>query len=447
MFQIAIPQPVEEILSALEAAGFPAVVVGGCVRDSLLGKTPHDWDVATAARPEEMKQALSQFRLAETGIRHGTLTVRNQGEAVETTTFRQDGSYGDSRHPDTVTFTRSLETDLSRRDFTVNAMAYSPKRGLVDLFGGQEDLQAKVLRCVGDPEQRFTEDALRIVRAMRFSAVLDFSIEPATGEAILAQKERLRYLARERIADELKKLLCAPGAARILGAFAPAVWEMIPELEPCFGQQQYNPHHFGTVWEHTLAALEHAEPILPVRLAVLLHDIGKPACFSREENGVGHFYGHAAKSTEIADAVCRSLRLDNALRERVMLLVRYHDGPMIGNEKLIRRRLRQLGEEAFFQLLAVQTADTLGQAEPYRSQRLPQLAQVGELARQILAERPCLTMDALAISGRDLIAAGMNPGPEMGRVLRRLLEAVSEGELDNTSAVLLNYAQQIREKI
>ena len=180
---------------------------------------------------------------------------------------------------------------------------------------------------------------------------------------------------------------------------------------------------------------------------MLLHDIGKPACFSREENGVGHFYGHAAKSTEIADAVCRSLRLDNALRERVMLLVRYHDGPMIGNEKLIRRRLRQLGEEAFFQLLAVQTADTLGQAEPYRSQRLPQLAQVGELARQILAERPCLTMDALAISGRDLIAAGMNPGPEMGRVLRRLLEAVSEGELDNTSAVLLNYAQQIREKI
>ena len=195
MFQIAIPQPVEEILSALEAAGFPAVVVGGCVRDSLLGKTPHDWDVATAARPEEMKQALSRFRLAETGIRHGTLTVRNQGEAVETTTFRQDGSYGDSRHPDTVTFTRSLETDLSRRDFTVNAMAYSPKRGLVDLFGGQEDLQAKVLRCVGNPEQRFTEDALRIVRAMRFSAVLDFSIEPATGEAILAQKERLRYLA------------------------------------------------------------------------------------------------------------------------------------------------------------------------------------------------------------------------------------------------------------
>ena len=441
-----VPQNISALLLRLEAAGYPSVIVGGCVRDSLLGQTPHDWDLATAATPDEMKTVLSDFRLLETGIRHGTLTVLCGGTPVEITTFRKDGSYGDSRHPDTVIFTRSLQDDLARRDFTVNAMAYSPQTGLTDLFGGQEDLKKQVLRCVGEPQRRFSEDALRIARAMRFSAVLGFAIEPKTAQAMLALRERLQFVARERLAQELKRLLTGQDAARVLREFAPIAAEMIPELAPCMTQQQHNPHHFGTVWEHTLAALSHAKPELPVRLAVLLHDVAKPRCFSMDENGVGHFYGHAAVSSQVADEICRNLRLDNALRERVMCLVRYHDGPIIGNEKLLRRRLRQLGEEAFFQLLEVQKADTWGLAEPYPSQRIPLLEETEQLAQKILAEGACFSMKQLAISGKDLIAAGVQPGPEMGRILNRLLEAVSEGEIDNNLDNLLNFAQQIRLK-
>ena len=441
-----IPENISALMLRLEAAGYPSVIVGGCVRDSLLGQTPHDWDLATAATPNEMKTVLSDFRLLETGIRHGTLTALCGDTPVEITTFRKDGSYGDSRHPDTVIFTRSLQDDLARRDFTVNAMAYSPRTGLTDLFGGQEDLKKQTLRCVGEPQRRFSEDALRIARAMRFSAVLGFTIEPKTAQAMLALRDRLQFVARERLAQELKRLLTGQDAARVLGEFAPIVAEIIAELSPCMTQQQHNPHHFGTVWEHTLAALDHAKPELPVRLAVLLHDVAKPRCFSMDENGVGHFYGHAAVSSKMAGEICRNLRLDNALRERVMCLVRYHDGPIIGNEKLLRRRLRQLGEEAFFQLLEVQKADTCGLAEPYPSQRLPLLEETEQLARKILAEGACFSMKQLAISGKDLIAAGVQPGPEMGRILKRLLEAVSEGEIDNNLDNLLNFAQQIRLK-
>ena len=444
--KLEIPRPLLEIMEKLEAAGYETVAVGGCVRDCLLGKQPHDWDMATAATPEEMKQVLSGYRLLETGLRHGTLTVLHGGEQVEITAFRRETGYADGRHPDSVEYTRSLREDLARRDFTINAMAWSAKTGLVDCFGGQEDLKNRVIRCVGDPERRFSEDALRIARAMRFSSVLGFSVEPETARAMLALRERLSLVAVERIWQEWKTLLCAPYAAHVLRDFAPAAFQMIPQLEPCRDQRQYNPHHFGTVWEHTLAALEGAKPELPVRLAVLLHDVAKPRCFSRDEKGVGHFYGHAAVCTQMDDEICRNLRLDNGLRERVTELVRYHDGPIAGNEKLLRRRLRQLGEEAFFQLLEVQKADTRGLAEPYRSQRLPLLEETGELARKILSEGACFSMKQLAVSGKDLMAAGMKPGPELGRVLNRLLEGVSEGELDNNLEDLLNFAQQIRVK-
>lgn len=443
---ISIPHPVEKLLSQLQAAGYCAVVVGGCVRDSLMGKVPHDWDMATSATPEEMKAALPGVRLLETGIRHGTLTALVEEMQVEITTFRQDGDYKDGRHPEAVHFTPSLEEDLARRDFTINAMAYSPQLGLVDCFGGQEDLKSRVLRCVGEPRRRFSEDALRIARAMRFAAVLGFSVEPDTAWAMLELKGNLSQVAVERIWQEWRRLLCAPYAAKVLGEFAPIAFQMIPELEPCASCQQHNPHHFGTVWEHTLKALDSARPELPVRLAVLLHDVAKPRCFTLDEQGVGHFYGHAAQSSQMADEICRRLRLDNALRERVTVLIRYHDGPIIGNETLLRRRLRQLGEEAFFQLLAVQEADTCGLKEPYPTERLPQLQETEELARKILEEGACFSMKQMAVSGKDLLAAGFAPGPEMGHILRRLLEAVSEGKIDNNLEDLLNFAQQIRIK-
>ena len=438
-----IPEAVAEIFDCLENAGFQTVAVGGCVRDALLGNLPHDWDAATAATPEEMKQVLSSFRLIETGLRHGTLTVLNQGMGLEITTFRREGSYGDSRHPDTVTFTRSLEEDLARRDFTVNAMAYSPTEGLVDLFGGQEDLKAGRLRCVGDAKHRFQEDALRMVRAMRFASVLGFSIEETAADAMNDQRERLSYVAWERIGEEMKKLLCGKNAASVLRNFPMMAGQIFPELLPCMGFEQHNPHHFGTVWEHTLRALEYAVPELPVRLAVLLHDVGKPHCFSLDESGIGHFYGHARISSQMANEACRRLRLDNALRERVVRLVDLHDGPMIDREKLVRRRLRQLGEEAFFQLMEVQRADTCGLAEPFCRERLPQLAEIEKIAHMVLEQGACLNMNQLAISGRELLALGMEPGPEIGRVLRELLAAVSEGELANEPADLLNFAQQI----
>ena len=446
MMEILLPRPVEGIFEKLERAGYCAVVVGGCVRDSLMEKTPHDWDMATSATPEEMKEALSGIRLLETGIRHGTLTALADGMQVEITTFRKDGSYGDGRHPDTVTFSRRLEDDLARRDFTVNAMAYSAKTGVADLFCGQEDLKNQVLRCVGEPEKRFCEDALRIARAMRFSAVLGFSIEAKTARAMVSLRERLSLVAVERIWQEWRKLLCGPRAASVLREFAPIACQIIPELKACMSCNQHNPHHFGNVWEHTLTALENSKAELPVRLAVLLHDIGKPGCFSLDENGIGHFYGHAAESSRMADEICRRLRMDNAIRTRAATLIRYHDGPIIGNEKLLRRRLRQLGEEAFFQLLEVQKADTMGLAEPYRSERLPLLEETQQKAHKILEEGACFSMKQLAVSGRELLAAGIEPGPEIGRLLRRMLEAVSEGEIDNNLEDLLNFAQQIRKK-
>ena len=444
--EIRLPRPVEKLFEKLEKAGYCAVAVGGCVRDSLMGKIPHDWDMATSATPEEMKQALSDIRLLETGIRHGTLTALTDGMQVEITTFRKDGSYGDGRHPDSVTFSRRLEDDLARRDCTVNAMAYSAKMGVVDLFGGQEDLKNQMLRCGGEPEKRFCEDALRIARAMRFSAVLGFDIEEKTAGAMVSLRERLSLVAVERIWQEWRKLLCGPWAAVVLKEFALIACQVIPELEACMTCKQHNPHHFGTVWEHTLAALENSKPELPVRLAVLLHDIGKPGCFSLDESGIGHFYGHAAESSRMADEICRRLRMDNAIRTRVTTLIRYHDGPIIGNEKLLRRRLRQLGDEAFFQLLEVQKADTMGLAEPYCSERLPLLEETQRKVHKILEEGACFSMKQLAVSGKELMAAGIKPGPEMGKILHRLLEAVSEGEIDNNLVDLLNFAQQIRKK-
>ena len=435
MEAFAIPSYARTALDRLTAAGHEAWLVGGCVRDLLLGRTPGDYDITTAALPEETEQVFAGERLIETGLRHGTVTVVLEGCPLEITTYRVDGTYADARHPDQVTFTRSLREDAARRDFTVNAMAYHPDRGLWDGFGGRADLEKGLLRCVGDPETRFREDALRILRAVRFASVLGFTLEPATAEAARRTAPLLGQIAPERLSAELTKLLCGPGAGAVLGEYPDILGALIPELGPMVGFDQRNVHHCHDLLTHTAAAVDNIPPDPALRLAMLLRDVGKPETFSLGEDGQGHFYGHAKRSVELADAILRRLRYPNQIREKAVTLIRFHDAPLTPDPRPIRRWLNKLGEETFFDLIAVHRADTLALAPAYHS-RTAELDRVEALARDILAEAPCLTLRDLAVDGHDLMALGY-AGPALGAALRSLLDGVLEGDLDNTREALL----------
>ena len=435
MHDFSIPSYAVSALDRLTDAGHEAWLVGGCVRDFLLGREPGDYDIATAALPEETEAAFAGEHIIETGLKHGTVTVVLEGHPLEITTFRVDGGYSDARHPDRVTFTRSLREDAARRDFTVNAMAYHPRRGLWDGFGGQEDLKNKIIRCVGDPETRFREDGLRILRALRFASVLDFAIEPETERTARETAPLLGRIAAERLSAELDKLLCGPGAGRILTACPDVLGVFLPELLPMVGFDQRNDHHCYDLLTHTAAAVDGVPPDLTLRLAMLLHDAGKPETFSLGEDGQGHFYGHAGRSAAMAEDILRRLRFPNRVRERVTTLVRYHDHPLEPDPKQIRRWLNRLGEADFFALLAVRRADTLALA-PANHSRVETLDEIDALARSILAEAPCLTLRDLAVDGRDLMALGY-AGPALGRALRSLLDRVLEGSLPNAREDLL----------
>ena len=429
--ELRLPQTVRGLLDRLESNGFEAWVVGGCVRDSLLGLTPHDWDVTTDALPGQVADCFADCRVIETGLRHGTVTVLASGEPYEITTFRVDGRYSDGRHPDKVEFVRSLREDLARRDFTVNAMAYSPRRGLADCFGGRADLDARLIRCVGDPDVRFGEDALRILRALRFASTYGFSIEERTAESLRANRERLRSVAAERIAAELNRLLTGRGAADQLGRFPEVFAVFLPELAPMFGFEQRNPHHDSDVWAHTLRALAQGTGELEVGLAILLHDCGKPRCFTVDENGVGHFYGHAQVSAELARGALRRLRYDNATTARVVKLVLHHDTDLFPLPKRIRRLLHELGEELLWKLLAVKRADILAQAAAYREENLARLAEARACLERVLAEGQRCRLEDLALDGRDLLALGAPEGRAVGECLRFLLDRVIDGGLEN----------------
>lgn len=438
---IVPPPVVGEALRRLEARGFQAWCVGGCVRDSLLGKAPSDWDIATSALPQETKACFAGERLVEAGAAHGTIAwVPSGGNPIEITTFRSDGAYTDGRHPDSVAFSRRLEDDLSRRDFTVNAMAWHPQRGLVDLFHGQEDLSAGLLRCVGEPARRFSEDALRILRCLRFSSQLGFAIHPDTAQALWEKRELLLALSHERVREELTKLLCGQGAAAVLRQYAAVVFTVLPELAPMKGCAQETPYHCFDVWEHTLHAVDYAPQQGDLRWAALLHDAGKPAVFTLDETGTGHFYGHPRVSAELARDALTRLRLDTALRERAVLLVERHHLPVEGGRSWTGRWLSRLGEEAFFQLLELKRADALACA-PGEPDGLAHLEQAAAEARALLAHRPCLTLKELAVNGRDALAAGLE-GPAIGRALHGLLEQVAEGKLPNRREDLLPLLKQ-----
>lgn len=444
-FQMSLPRGVREVMDALHRGGFSAYAVGGCVRDALRGEVPHDYDVTTSAFPEEMMALFQGWRVIPTGLKHGTLTVLCHGESVEVTTFRVDGEYRDSRHPESVSFTRDLKEDAARRDFTVNAMAYSDRDGLCDFFGGAKDLEAGCIRAVGDAHRRFEEDALRILRALRFASVLDFTIEKETAQALFDSKKLLQKISAERIREEFLKCICGKAAVSVLREYREIFCEILPCLAPLHGLLQHNPWHDKDVWEHTLSALGAIPPVPRLRLAALLHDVGKGETFTVDENGIGHFYGHAERSVAIAEEVLLGLKTDNALKHRVTTLIRWHQTPMEDSDRRVKKMLSAVGEEAFFDLLDLMRADTAAQSK----RALPRLALldgIEERARKLLQAGVALSVRDLAISGDDLSAMGIPPSPLMGTLLSAALDAVTEGCVANEKEALLAFVKQKTEK-
>ena len=435
-----LPGYVTECLDALEAAGFAAYAVGGCVRDAVLGKEPQDYDLCTAALPEQTQAVFRGHDLVLAGLKHGTVGVVTEHGVVEITTFRTEGGYADSRHPDWVRFVPNVEDDLARRDFTVNAMAWSPKRGFRDPFGGLEDLKNHVLRAVGDPSRRFREDALRILRGVRFASRYRLTPDPETKDAMFTLVPLMDQLARERVFDELCKLLMTATAQDLLN-FAPVIAGAIPELGPQIGFDQRTPYHAYDIFTHTAHVVEHVPRELTLRWAALLHDVGKPHCFTQDETGRGHFKGHASAGAEIADGVLRRLKAPTALREDVVLLIGQHMTRMEPDKKFLRRRLSRLGPEMLDQLLLLQEADMCSKGV-CKDEEKAQFAQCLSLLAQIRQEEACLSLGSLAVDGNDLLSLGFR-GKAIGACLNSLLDRVLDEQLPNQRAALLAAAKDL----
>ena len=430
-----LPPNVHVCIEALEKEGFSCYAVGGCVRDALLGLIPHDYDLCTAAKPETIAQIFAGHTLVRSGEKHGTIGVVIDGAVYEITTYRTEGDYTDGRHPGWVEFVDDITLDLSRRDFTVNAMAYSPTRGYADPFGGRQDLKDGVLRCVGEAEKRFSEDALRILRGVRFAVRYGLEVEKNTKNAMFRLAPLMEHLARERVFDELCKLLPLVNAEDLL-AFAPVLTQVIPELMPLMGFDQKNPHHQYDIFTHTAQVVAGTPADLALRWAALLHDIGKPGCFSQDEQGIGHFYGHAKLGAQIADSILLRLKAPTALRQRVVLLIEQHMTPLEPDKKLLRRRLSKLGSEAVHGLLALQRSD-MG-AKPADDSRF---SQIQLLLQEIEAENACLSIRDLAVSGHDLMDLGYR-GPAIGQALQFLLEQVLDERVENEKEALIQALKQ-----
>ncbi|MBQ7972265.1 MAG: CCA tRNA nucleotidyltransferase [Lachnospiraceae bacterium] len=433
---IQLPEHVKNIIETLERAGYEAYAVGGCVRDSLLGRIPNDWDITTSADPYQVKALFP--RTFDTGIQHGTVTVLMDHVGYEVTTYRIDGKYEDGRHPTEVLFTRNLEEDLLRRDFTINAMAYNESRGLVDIFGGIKDMEEGIIRCVGDPYARFEEDALRLLRAVRFAAQLSYSIEEETRKAMKALAPNLRKISAERIMVELVKMIVSPNPSMLREAYACGLTaEFLPEFDSIMEMKQNNPHHCYTVGEHTIKAMEQVPAEKELRLAMLFHDMGKPSCKTVDEEGIDHFYGHPEKSEEMAGKILSRLRFDNETKTRVCRLVRYHDERIEGGEKYMRRAIARIGAEYFPEIFSVWVGDILAQSDYKRDEKLSRVKQNRMDYESIMEKRQCISRDTLAVKGGELIQAGMKPGKEIGEVLNRMLEEVIENPERNDKEYLL----------
>ena len=439
---IELPEKVKHIITTIENSGYEAYAVGGCVRDSILGRVPDDWDITTSAKPEQVKELFR--RTLDTGIKHGTVTVMLDKEGFEVTTYRIDGEYEDSRHPKNVIFTSNLVEDLKRRDFTINAMAYSDRAGLMDVFGGIEDIKKGVIRCVGNPEERFGEDALRIMRAVRFSAQLGYSIEQKTTEAIRKLAPNLANISAERIQTELIKLLVSAHPDYLRICCETGIMEIIlPEFQRCMETGQNNPHHCYSVGEHSLQALRHVERDKVLRLTMLFHDIGKPQTKTTDEQGIDHFHGHAAVSERITKNVLRRLKFDNDTLYKVSKLVFYHDYDVEASARGVRRAVNKIGEDIFPYLFAVKRADALAQSDYKRQEKLDKLEEIQRIYEQVVDAGECVSLKTLAVTGSDLMDIGMKPGKELGEMLHKLLAIVLENPEKNTKEELLKLARQM----
>ena len=435
--KITMPQDVIYIIEQLNNEGYEAYAVGGCVRDSLLGRTPNDWDITTSATPQEIKAVFK--RTIDTGIKHGTVTVLLRGEGYEVTTFRIDGEYSDHRRPDGVTFTRELSEDLLRRDFTINAMAYSDKTGVVDLYGGVEDLDKGIIRCVGNPDDRFNEDALRIMRAVRFAAQLGFDIEEATRTAATSHAPELSQVSAERIETELTKLLLSPHPEKLIDMYEMGTTAVVlPEFNRMMETEQNTPYHRFDVGRHTIEVMKNVPPTKVMRYAALFHDVGKPDSKTTDANGQDHFKGHAMVSEGIAEDILKRLRMDNDTIRDVKKIVYWHDFGLKGDitKNSVRRMLSKMGEEYFDSYVHIRKADVMGQSDYRSDESRAVIEKIIKYHDEIMQEGNALSIADLAISGKDLIEMGIKPGPEMGEILRNLLDIVLEDPGLNTREIL-----------
>lgn len=439
--KIELPEKVKYIIQTLREHGYEAYAVGGCVRDSILGRKPEDWDITTSAKPEETKALFK--RTFDTGIEHGTITVLLDKEGFEVTTYRIDGKYEDSRHPLEVQFTRNLKEDLLRRDFTINAMAYNDEEGIVDIFGGMRDLEEKTIRCVGNAAERFGEDALRILRAVRFAAQLDFKIEEETRRGITKLAPTLQNISAERIQVELVKMLVSPNPGLIRMAYELGITKVIlPEFDRMMKTEQETPHHCYSVGEHTVKTLENIRADKVLRLTMLLHDVAKPQMKIVDENGRAHFKLHDIEGEKKAKQILKRLKFDNDTLRKVTKLIFYHDYRMPAKMKNVRRAMNKIGEDLFPLYMEVRMADTLAQSDYKREEKLENLAGIRECYEKILKQKQCVSLKDLAVTGSDLIALGMKPGKEIGETLNELLELVLEKPEYNTKKILEDYIKE-----
>lgn len=440
--RIQLPDKVHNIIDTLEEAGYEAYAVGGCIRDSILGRVPDDWDITTSAKPEEIKHLFP--RTVDTGIKHGTVTVLLGGEGFEVTTYRIDGVYEDGRHPAEVTFTANLKEDLRRRDFTINAMAYNDRSGLTDLYGGLADMEKQVIRCVGDARERFDEDALRMLRAVRFSAQLGYRIEESTGEAIRALALNLQKISAERIQAELVKLVTSPHPDYLRTAYELGITaQILPEFDLCMETPQRHKHHCYDVGEHILHSMLGVGPDKVLRLGMLFHDIGKPQTLTVDPDGTTHNKKHPFEGEKITRKVMRRLKFDNDTTDKVTKLVLYHDYDIAPTETGVRRAINRMGEDIFAMIFTVRRADIAAQSDYMRKEKLEKVAYIEKLYREVLARRDAVTLKDLAISGNDLIAEGMPPGRQIGDTLSALLERVLENPSLNTRENLLKLYKEV----
>lgn len=440
MYRIVIPDTAKDIISTLESSGFEAYVVGGCVRDSIMGINPHDWDICTSATPPQIIECFRTKRIIETGLKHGTVTIINDGDQYEVTTFRIDSEYSDNRHPDHVIFTSNIEEDLSRRDFSMNAIAYNDRIGLVDPFDGSRAIGNREIVCVGNPDDRFNEDGLRIMRALRFASVYDFNIDDETSNSIHKYCHLLYNISVERIQSELSRMLLGRNILNILLGYKDVIGVIIPELIPCIGFEQNNPYHQYTIYDHIAHAVDnyHGNELV-VKLALLLHDIGKPQCYTEDERG-GHFHGHGVPSHDIADNVMQRLRFDNKTRHAVTDLVLYHDSVIEPTLKTVRRWLNKIGKELFSQLLDIRMADIKAHAEGTQESRIERCNALRMIMNDIITQEQCFSLKDMNVNGDDIISIGVPEGKEVGRILKLLLDEVISGTVENDREVLLSRA-------